>query len=305
MKLARILFILFSAAALGAALYYLRIPLGGLFFPCQSPIGYSIGAFDTRFGLTKKQFSAEIAKAAAIWEGPIHKNLFEESQNGALTINLVYDFRQQATERLTELGIVIHSDEKSYNDLKSRYSSYLATYSQGKEVLNADVARFNSEKIAYEAEVAYWNSHGGAPKEKFAELNEKKAVLQADAERINQAQAKLNELVVTLNALVDVMNKLASELNLNATRYNTIGDQRGGEFEEGVYRYDALHREIDIYQFDNEDRLVRVLAHELGHALGLAHLENPKAIMYRLNQGVNEKLTADDLSALKAHCGIK
>jgi predicted Zn-dependent protease len=48
-----------------------------------------------------------------------------------------------------------------------------------------------------------------------------------------------------------------------------------------------------------------VLAHELGHALGLDHNEDSKAIMYRLNNGINEKLTNTDLVALKALCGIK
>jgi len=49
------------------------------------------------------------------------------------------------------------------------------------------------------------------------------------------------------------------------------------------------------------------LIHELGHALGLNHLENPQAFMYYLmgEQGMeNPSLTAEDLQALKEACQL-
>ena len=144
----------------------------------------------------------------------------------------------------------------------------------------------------------------GTLRQEFERLNNEKSRLLADADIIEKKQKELNELVNNINALVDAMNNLARELNLSVSTYNKIGETRGQEFQEGVYKSNVTGKEIDIYEFDSPTRLLRVLTHEFGHALGLPHVDNPKAIMYELNQAMNEKLAPEDLIALKNRCGI-
>lgn len=246
------------------------------YFPCRAPIYYTLGSFDTHFGISQKNFLANVEKSEAIWEKPIGRNLFEYKANNSgnsLKINLVYDYRQEATAQLKTLGKTVDKTRASYDSLRAEYERAQAEYSELKKEYNSKIASFDHTEEEY---------------------NEIKAI-----------EKKLNQKVTEVNDLVSTLNALAKELNINAGKLNTIGQARGEEFTQGEYKSDALGQEINIYEFSTEAKLIRVLAHELGHALGLEHMDDPGAVMYYLNENKNGKLTEADLTALKAHCGIK
>ncbi|OGI75015.1 hypothetical protein A2740_01680 [Candidatus Nomurabacteria bacterium RIFCSPHIGHO2_01_FULL_43_16] len=304
--------ILIPLLLLGAIAYQYRDILITRFFPlapCTKPISYALGTFDAKFGISEKYFLNALLEAEAIWEKPFGRELFtyvpEDLSSDVLKINLIHDYRQEATNKLTDLGIVVQNNRASYDMLKIKFTELKAEFAAAKDNYDARVENYNDRLEAYEKLVQYWNARGGAPKKEYDELQAEKSVLDAQASGLKALEAQINEMITEINSMVVVLNRLANTLNLSVEKYNTVGASRGESFEEGVYFVEGSKREIDIYEFSSREKLVRVLAHELGHALDLDHVDDPKAIMYRLNQGDTEKLTNADLEALNAHCGVK
>lgn len=275
------------------------------YFPCQYPISYTIGSFDSRFDIARNDFLDAISQAEKIWEAPLGKKLFEYKTGGDLKINLVYDSRQEATDKLRALGYASDKNMSSYNELKARYNLLKSQYEEMKANYDAATSSYEIKASNYNQAVSDANRKGGADKKSFQELSAEKSNLESELASIKSIENSLKAKIAEINDVVSVLNKVAYELNITVDEYNQIGQTQGEEFQEGLYEIGPNGIKIDIYQYDDKNTLVRLLAHELGHALGLDHINNKDAIMYRLNSGENESLTADDLSAIKKHCGIK
>ena len=270
--------------------------------PCSQPITYKIGSIDPRFGVATSTFVADIKTAAGIWSEVHNKTLFAyDADNGVVTINFVYDTRQEVSQKLNSLDATIQNTKSQYNALKAQYTAAANSLSQKRALFESKVTALNKREAAYESEVKMWNTRGGASGNVFSQLQAEQTSLNQAESQLKQEQNALNAQVDSVNVLNDKLNTVISGLNNNATSYNAT-NQAEGSFEEGVYIAQSGKQEIDIYEYANQTKLLRVLAHELGHALGLDHVTDPQAIMYEQNSGKGLAATAADITALDAIC---
>lgn len=272
--------------------------------PCSAPIKYSLGEVNPGFNLSEDQFLKEIETAAGIWSNSVGRELFEYAPDGELKINLIYDYRQQSTNKLKDLGLNIENNQESYNQLKTRYQSMRTEYETRKAALEADAADYSRKHKVYSEQVKYWNAQGGAPEDKYKELQQQKSSLDAQKKRIETEQESLKKLVENINALAAALNQLAQSLNLNIAQYNTVGELLGEQFEEGLYVEENGEKRIDIFEFQDKIQLTRLIAHELGHALGIDHVEDEQAIMNWLNTSDNLSPTPADIQGIRSACRI-
>src|SRR4030042_6631885 len=119
------LILLLLAVLIIPTVLYLRTPR-----PCQEPITYRLGKVDERFDLTREEWGTAGNMAAAMWGKPVSRDLFREDPQGNIEVNLVYDYRQEATDRLKSLNIKIDRSKNSCEELKARLDSLKMEYEQ-------------------------------------------------------------------------------------------------------------------------------------------------------------------------------
>jgi len=273
---------------------------------CSEPISYVVGVFDRRFDISYGEFLDTLNEAEAVWEESIGKELFVyEPEGGDIAINLIYDSRQEATTALYSIESAVEKDDAVYDALKTEYAGRKSEYDRAKNIYDMRVKVFNEKNNIYQRQVELWNTGERTSQKQFDELERYMIELETEVAELKTLETVLNNMVREINTMTGTLNRLAQSLNLNVEKFNTIGALRGESFTGGVYYQDEEASGIDVYEFSSHEKLVRILAHELGHALGLEHIDDPLAIMYTFNEGDTATLSETELAALREMCGTE
>lgn len=269
---------------------------------CKTPIHYRIGSVDARFGTSPAELIRVSKNAEKIWETSLGKDLFVYDEESTFPINLVFDERQKNAEIADELRQDLEQKEGMSESVASQYERLISDFRALKKTYESRIVSYEAKLSAYNSEVIEWNDKGGAPGEVITKLEVTKSEIAKEQAELESLSEKLNQLVVKLNAIGAKGNSLITDYNTIVNDYNNRFAE-AQEFTQGDYTGEA----INIYQYDADDELTIVLAHEFGHALSLDHVQNAHSIMYYFmdEQQVGKGLSTEDIAEFNRVCSQK
>jgi len=292
--------IFWSLAALVVAVL-VAVSLRDFVLRCQAPIRYRVGAIDGRFRVTANELRNALRRAEAVWEDPTKHDLFRYADDGELVVNLVYDTREQVTQENAGRHDIIERSTDSAGALRRKYEAANREYESIKRSFQTAQAARSERILAHRRAEDARNAGNASLQEHMEELrreSEAGAAANAEMERLRIA---LNAAAGRANELLERYNELADRVNENV---DAINETAGRRYEQGLYAHDAGGIRIDVFEFFNQEDLVRVLAHEFGHALGAVHNRESDSIMFAMNQSGEVRLSASDVATLRASCGF-
>lgn len=265
--------------------------------PLDTRLRYRIGDVDPRFNLSQDQIKTLSQQAADIWHLGTMKSLFVYDPNAQLSINLIYDERQaESSARKQEIRILENTQQYTQNE-KQRVQQIQSELDLANRELEIQKTNYQTKVDQYNQLINMINqSQQNLSPYQRQQLEQQKEQLTIDQSQLKQQLDAYNQKVNDLNRQVDQLNSINQQFNQSVDQFNTRFQPR--QFDKGVFD----GKSIKIYEFESHDDLRVTIAHELGHALGLKHNTDPKALMYPTMKDQdlqNFKLTTADLAMLK------
>jgi hypothetical protein len=237
--------------------------------PCARPIQYSVGTVDPRFGVTTEALKHDANAATAIWNQAAGRELFSYDPTSSLKVNLVYDTRQKHVA----VGAALDAED--------------AEHQAARKVLDALQYQVIEQQDSYNSDLRALTVRGGITPDERQAFETRRAAIQSLSDSLRRGVMAFNDSNAALRSKVDRFNEDA-----------------GKTFTAGRFVRDSTGERIDVFRFTSDTELIRLLAHELGHALGLDHNDDSTSIMYMMDERGNLTASEADLRSLRKLCGM-
>lgn len=256
--------------------------------PCAVPLAWRVDRVDGSFGLTTEDARRAVRRAASRWEEAVGRSLFVHRPDIGFPIRLVYDDRQarsrdrrEREEELDRIGRRLDDQRRDLEEEVERHERMRARLQERLDDFRRRLGRHNDS-------VRAWNQRGGAPEPVAEEMEAAREALEAERAELQERERELDALQRSIQEQSDRYNRDVREHRErieDAEEAFPAERVESGRYRETVEREDgrvvSVDREIRIFRFDDRNDLERIVAHELGHALGLEHTDAEGALMSR------------------------
>lgn len=289
-------------------------PSFGSSVPCAVPLVWALDDVDPRFGLSEAEVASAMEVATGLWEGATGRRLFRRGGDQPMRVALRFDDRQALVQlqremeaELEERRVAIEARRETLDVLDRRLRAAQEDYL---ERVNA----YESRRSAHNAEVRRWSGEADTPEHVHERLAASAEELEASRRSLQRQEEELEAAFQQLQAETNRLNEDIRALNRDSREWERAAPTRAteaGRYSETVRTVNgqvaSVERRIDIHRFANRQELVWVMAHELGHALGLGHASGPGAIMsavstFSSGAPVDVRLHPEDAAMLRARC---
>ena len=285
-----------------------------------------IGEISSKYrdSLSQKQLYNLIQEIKGQFDSQLGYSVFEYSQNG-LPIDIVYVNESQKRKILKRYEEEIISIQKQIKMLDMQIADERGSLDKNKEPLNDEANKLNQSIGNLNNHIAKTNSSvSSLSKEQYQVIKQKVATEQSNIKKakkiFDEKRARYNRDLREFNRIIGRHNSLIRQHNSLVIRIESLSESiievKGKTIGKNITTVKTYYQDgkeivqkenhskmekIEIYGFDgNTNQLKAVLAHEIGHLVGVNHIEKKGALMNPIlqsNQIVKMELTQDDVKA--------